>query len=246
MMDVALVPYAVLVPLTAIAAIAFTVLREVKGGIYSLVSKTLASFLFFLTGTVLTSVLKSWVLGYVIAIVSGLFFSMIGDVFLDLKRWDTKYSDVFFNSGMMSFAIAHIMYLAFACFYTVDVAGGSVLIPCLVGLVAVPIGVAVVIVAKKLGLNLGKHTLKSIIYICLLIYMAVMAVVNAGINGTADNRLWMHAVAICSFLAADLTLSVTYFGNKDKIVLMRTCSIVNHLIYYAAQLMMCSIIIFVS
>ncbi len=246
MNQIAVLPFAILVPITAVSAIVFTVLREVKGGIFSLVSKTFASLMFLITGIVLTSVLKSWVLGYVISIVAGMFFSVIGDVFLDLKRWDTKYTDVFFNSGVLSFAIAHVMYLTFMCFYTIDVVGGSILIPCLVGLVAIPIGVIVVLVAKKLGLNLGKHTLKSILYICLLIYMAVTASTNAGINGTSSNYLWMHAVAICMFLSADLILSITYFGNKENKVLMRTCSIVNHLLYYAAQLMMCSIIVFVS
>ncbi len=246
MFDRVLVPYIVLISLSGIAALVFTFLREVRGNIMSLVSKTVASAMFFITGVVLISILKSWVLGYAVAIVAGLFFALVGDVLLGLKRWNNKYSDVFLNAGMMSFAIAHVMYFLFLCFYTADVAEGSILVPAMVGLVALLVGVAMVLIAKKLDITLGGHVLKSIAYVTLLIYMTITSITNTALNGTEVNRLWMHTVAVSMFLIADLTLSVTYFGNKNNHALIRTCSVVNHIVYYAAQLMMCSIIVFVS
>lgn len=246
MLEQVLVPYVILVSLSGVAAIVFTLLREVRGNIMSLVSKSIASTMFFITGVVLTSLLKSWCISYVVAIVAGLFFSLVGDVLLGLKRWDNKYSDVFLNAGMLSFAIAHVMYFMFLCFYTHSASDGSILVPALVGLVALPAAATMIFIAKKFNISLGGHVIKSIFYVTLLIYMTVTSITNTAINGTEVNRLWMHTVAIAMFLTADLTLSVTYFGNKNNLALIRTCSVVNHIVYYAAQLMMCTIIVFVS
>ena len=246
MLEKVLIPYVVLISLSVVAATVFTVLREVGGNIAGFVAKTVASVLFFIAGAVLTGILKAWCIGYVLAIVAGLFFSVVGDILLGLKRWNNKYSDVFFNAGMLSFAIAHVMYFMFICFYTSAVSEKGILVPALVGLSALLVAAAMFFIAKKFKISLGGHVVKSIFYITILIYMTVMSVTNTAINGTESNRLWMHTVAIAMFLIADLTLSVTYFGGKDNPVLIRTCSVVNHVVYYAAQLMMCSIIVFVS
>ncbi len=238
--------YASLIALGGLGGLAFTVLREVKGPIYSFVSKTLASLLFVVCGIVFTTLMGAWTKGYVLAIVLGLFFGMIGDVLLDLKRNFKDLEGVFLSGGMLSFGIGHVMYFLFAFFYVSDVLGKSFLIPGLVGLAALPIALIVVIAAKKLGLNLGSHMYQTLAYLTVLAYMTIMAITAAGMYSTVDNRLWHFAMAMAMFISSDLTLSFTYFGDKSKKGFMTTCSVVNHVLYYAAQLAIASLIVFIA
>ncbi len=238
--------YIALIALGCVGGLTFTVLREVKGPVYSFVSKTVASLLFLIAGIVFISLMGAWSKGYVLAIVLGLFFGMIGDVLLDLKRNFKDLEGVFLSGGMLSFGIGHVMYFLFAFFYVSKVLGESFLIPGLVGLAAVPVALTVVLLAKKLGLNLGKHMYQTLGYLTVLAYMTIMAITAAGMYSTYDNRLWHFAMAMALFISSDLTLSFTYFGDKSNKVLMTTCSVVNHVLYYAAQLSLASLIVFIA
>ncbi len=238
--------YASLIALGGVGGLTFTVLREVKGPIYSFVSKTVASILFLVCGIVFISIMDGWTTGYLLAIVLGLFFGMIGDVLLDLKRNFKDLEGVFLTGGMLSFGIGHVMYFLFAFFYITQELGESFLIPGLVGLAAVPVALTIVLVAKKLGMNLGSHMYQTIGYLTVLAYMTIMAITSAGMYSTVDNRLWHFAMAMAMFISSDLTLSFTYFGDKSNKVMMTTCSVVNHVLYYSAQLAIASLIVFIA
>ncbi len=246
-MDQSLIPaYIACIVLGGIGALAFTVLREVKGPIYSFVSKTIASLLFVIAGIVFTSLMGVWSKGYILAIVLGLFFGMIGDVLLDLKRNFKQLEGVFLTSGMLSFGIGHVMYFLFTFFYVTKVVGGDMLIPALVGLAAIPLAVLIILLSKVLGLKLGKHMYPTLCYLTVLTYMTIMAITTAGMYSTLDNRLWQLALAMSLFISSDITLSFTYFGNKENKALMTSMSVVNHVLYYAAQLTIVSLIVFIG
>ncbi len=246
-METSLIPaYIVCIVLGGIGAIAFTVLRELKGGIYSFVSKTIASILFVVAGVVFASLMGAWAKGYILAIVLGLFFGMIGDVLLDLKRNFKNLESTFLVSGMLSFGIGHVMYFLFAFFYVTKVLGADFLIPGLVGLAAIPAALLIVLLSKFLGLKLGKHIYPTLAYLTVLAYMTIMAITAAGMYSTLDNRLWQFALAMSLFISSDITLSFTYFGDKNNKALMTSMSVINHILYYAAQLTIASLIVFIG
>lgn len=234
---------------SSVFAAVFIVTREVKGGWYSLVTKTLASLMFVITGIVLVSIKGTWSQNWSVFMVLGLIFGMIGDVFLDIKRNVPEREALFLNSGMLSFGIGHVFYFLAALFYIMNFT--SAVVPATVGLVGFGIALVVVVCAKFLKLNLGRFKYQSLSYLGILMYMAVMTVTAAISSAVEPNParqvpyMWLFALGMCLFLLSDLLLSFTYFGDKSNRKMMVTMSVLNHIAYYAAQLTLCSVLYYV-
>ncbi len=231
--------------ISSVLAVVFTVTREVKGGWYSLVTKTIASLSFAVTGIVIVSVKGTWAQNWSVFMVVGLILGMIGDVFLDIKRNVPEKEALFLNCGMLSFGTGHVFYFLAALFYIMNFT--NPLVPSLVGLVGFVIALIVIVCAKFLKLNLGRFKYQSLSYLAVLMYMAVMTVTAAirSASGTTVPYMWLFALGMCMFLASDLMLSFTYFGDKNNKKMVVTMSVLNHVAYYAAQLTLCSVLYFI-
>lgn len=234
---------------SSVLAVVFTVTREVKGGWYSLVTKTIASLSFVVTGIVIVSIKGTWTQNWSVFMVVGLIFGMIGDVFLDIKRNVPEKEALFLNSGMLSFGVGHIFYFLAALFYIMNFT--SAVVPATVGLVGFGIAIIVIVCSKFLKLNLGRFKYQSLSYLGILMYMAVMTVTAAISSAVEPNPLhkvpymWLFALGMCLFLVSDLLLSFTYFGDKNNRKMVVTMSVLNHIAYYAAQLTLCSVLYFI-
>lgn len=234
---------------SSVLALIFIVTREVKGGWYSLATKTLASLSFAVTGIVIVGVKGTWGQNWSVFMVVGLIMGMIGDVFLDIKRNVPEKEALFLNSGMLSFGIGHVFYFLAALFYIMNFT--SAVLPATMGIVGFAIALIVVVCAKFLKLNLGRFKYQSLSYLAVLMYMAVMTVTAAISSATEPNvfekvpYMWLFAMGMCLFLLSDLLLSFTYFGDKNNKKMMVTMSVLNHVAYYAAQLTLCSVLYYI-
>ena len=218
-------PIILLLVLAIATAILFSILRVVRGGMVSLMTKTLASFCFVLLGVV---VVFEYPLGKIgMFVILGLVCGMIGDILLDLKSVDHSRADAYLNFGMLAFGIGHIFYVLFMSFLS----GKNVLVEALIaGAFAIVFTLAVVFFSKQLlGLKLGKFVIQAGSYACMLSFAAAFAVALA----FTLSFLWPLAIALVAFWLSDIVLSIMYFGGKSE---NKFLSILNHVLYYGAQI----------
>ena len=218
-------PIILLLVLAIATAILFSILRVTHGGMVSLMTKTLASFCFVLLGVV---VVFEYPLGKIgMFVILGLICGMIGDILLDLKSVDHSREDAYLNFGMLAFGIGHVFYVLFMSFLS----GKNVLVEALIaGAFAIVFTLAVVFFSKQLlGLKLGKFVIQAGGYACMLSFAAAFAVALA----FTLSFLWPLAIALVAFWLSDIVLSIMYFGGKSE---NKFLSILNHVLYYGAQI----------
>jgi len=232
----------ILLALCVVLVAVFIVLRVCRGGIVGLILKTVASFGFVsssIIGLVVSgaSGFEMWSIGLISI---GLLCGMVGDIVLDLKVIYKGNDNYYLNAGMSSFFIGHIFYIvAFSLLINVENKNLSYLItdfgclaPLLISIIcAIAITLFIVLSSKKMGLNFGKFKLQTIAYTFILsmsmVYTVALSVMGAG--------LWLAFVGMLLFFLSDVVLSFQYFGGKlDN----KTLIIVNHSLYYIAQIIL--------
>jgi hypothetical protein len=210
----------------------FILVRVKKGGLAGVFTKTLASVAFVISGLLCLTVFPfegemKW---GVTMVVIGLIFGMLGDIILDLKV--VYNNDAYYlNAGMLSFGLGHIAYIAGFCLFAIalDVA---LLMPVLVSAgVAIAFTIGNTLSGKKMGLDFGKFFWQTMSYSVLLTFMATFTLILAIQSGVV--AMWVAFAGFMLFLASDLVLSFQYFGGK---LANKTLIVVNHLLYYLAQI----------
>lgn len=219
--------------------IAFLIVRVRQGGVKALVLKTLSSITFIILGIIALS-MSFENFSYGIFIVIGLFFGMLGDIFLDLKYVHKKYDEKYTFAGMISFLIGHL-------FYIVGIL--ATYIEYVLWQIAFAILCATIISAishfssKKAGMNYGKFEILAFIYgtvTMITVTLSLNAMNMFGwlpvINGepTPENlpRYIVMFVGTLLFALSDLVLSFVFFKegeNKSRNVIL------NHTLYYTSQ-----------
>ncbi len=228
--------YAFIISAVLFLCACFIFVRVYAGGYSALTIKMIATISIIIAATygILCVKFKSQFL----FIILGLVFSLIGDIFLDLKVIDRKNDRYHTNVGMVAFGIAHIMYLV--SIIGLSNSKATLWIP---AVVAISISLAVsslimLVLSKPLKLNFGKYFWQSYIYSFILIFMTAFSIYIAFLIP----NMWIFALGLGLFLLSDLVLSTQYFGDKlDNKFLI----IVNHALYYVAQVAICSVIFFV-
>lgn len=219
--------------------IAFLIVRVRQGGIKALVLKTLSSITFIILGRIALS-MSFENFSYGVFIVIGLFFGMLGDVFLDLKYVHKKYDEKYTFAGMISFLIGHLFYIVgILAAYTEYV----------LWQIAFAILCATVISAishfssKKAGMNYGKFEILAFIYGTVTMITVTLSLNAMNMFGwlpvikgdpTPENlpRYIVMFVGTVLFAISDLVLSFVFFKegeNKSRNVIL------NHTLYYTSQ-----------
>lgn len=219
--------------------IAFLIVRVRQGGIKALVLKTLSSITFIILGRIALS-MSFENFSYGVFIVIGLFFGMLGDVFLDLKYVHKKYDEKYTFAGMISFLIGHLFYIVgILAAYTEYV----------LWQIAFAILCATVISAishfssKKAGMNYGKFEILAFIYGTVTMITVTLSLNAMNMFGwlpvikgdpTPENlpRYIVMFVGTLLFAISDLVLSFVFFKegeNKSRNVIL------NHTLYYTSQ-----------
>ncbi|MGI6213261.1 MAG: lysoplasmalogenase family protein [Christensenellales bacterium] len=227
--------YTLMLTAACAAVIMFLFIRVIKGGIPGLLAKTVASIGFMCLGFAGLAQMGAYN-SFGIFIMLGLLFGLIGDIVLDLKVIYKESGDIYLNAGMISFGISHIIYFIgvflLAGFLDPSFALTKPIIIC--AAVTLPISAGILFSSKFLNVKFGKFFVHALVYTLLLVFMALFSTYLA----FNMPELKILAIGFVLFLLSDLVLSTQYFGGKpdDKLLI-----IVNHLLYYAAQICIASV-----
>ena len=215
--------------LAVLTAGLFILIRVTKGGTWGIVLKTLASFCFVLYG-LLSYTQITWFSKGSIFIIVGLLCGLIGDIILDLKYVYRESNDIYLNTGMLAFGVGHIFYFVGTVLISESVV--KLWLPIVVALsIAAVLTPVIYFVSKRLmGLDYGRFAWQSMIYCFILTFMSAFTIYLACLQ----LEFLILAAGVTMILLSDLVLSTQYFGGKvdDKF-----CTIVNHAVYYAGQIL---------
>ncbi len=230
----------------ALATGIFLFYRIKKGGLAGLFSKTVASFCFVLLALILavTKLQTSYYGGVAIALlIAGLVCGLIGDVLLDLKVMYAFHENQYLVGGMLAFFVAHVFNIS----ALLTIIGSQVELLLKWQPLLIIVGACFVLMlimwlasTKLLKLNYGKHTLLVNAYTFILFLTTAISIYSCFLG----LKIFMPFVAIgfVFFLLSDLVLSTQYFGGKQK---SAGLTMVNHLLYYIAQIIIAAFIYFI-
>jgi len=228
--------YTIALVLGIAATILFLAVRVKKGGLPGLVTKAVASVLFIATAcAALAANIDEY--RYGLLIVMGLACGLLGDIWLDLKWVYVNDRDAYLYAGMCSFFIGHLFFIS-AIFMSYSWTPATLAI----SIVAALIGAAVsLFMEKPMKLDYGKFRPVCILYGFILMMTAASSVVAAFSTG---KTVWVvMSVGSVLFLLSDLVLTGTYFGEgKDTPAYV----VINHALYYAAQFVIASSVLFLG
>ncbi len=219
-----------------IVAAGFLFSRSKGASIKNLFFKMASSLCFLLTA-VCAVIVNPGASAYGVLIIMGGILGLCGDAALDLKFIYPKDNNEFLRSGFIFFAIGHIFFNAALIWFN-RLKWWWVLI-CIAA--AVIIAVINAFSGKMLKVDFGKYRNIVILYSSILAATAIISVLCAVVS--ASKAMIIFAVGAVLFLLSDVVLCFTYFGKGwDKPVHI----FVNHLLYYAAQFLIASTILFIA
>ena len=221
----------ILLVLGAIMSAIFIVSKVVNYSLKTIILKTIASLFFVALGIVCFCLSGTGHFLFKLFIVLGLFFGMLGDLFLGFKYITTKTKNMWILLGMFAFLLGHVFYIVglFVGFY---VPGNEL---CLILPVLVPVSFICIymIIANKVGINFGKGMIPfAISYLFCLTCMVTTALCMACLHGFSLPTLIMFFVGSVCFATSDCMLTGAYFKpGKRSGAYMATYSV----FYYVAQ-----------
>lgn len=227
-----MIPSIVLLVLGTISSVIFIVSKVTNYSLKTIIFKTIASLFFVALGILDFCLNKEGYFLFKLFTVLGLFFGMLGDVFLGFKYITSGTAKkVWILLGMFAFALGHVFYIVgvLVGFY---IPGNVVFIILPFVLPIVFIGVYMLI-AKKVGINFGKGMLPfGLFYLYCLSSMVFSSLCMAILHQFAMPTIVMFFVGAVFFASSDMMLTGAYFkeGQRSK-AYMATYSV----FYYIAQ-----------
>ena len=228
----------VFLSLGAVSLVLF-IIEKLKG--YSLkdtLLKTITSC-FFIAVAIVSLFSKSYHV-LLIFVPIGLFFGLLGDVFLELKYVYKEKDELLTYGGFIAFGIGHIMYMIgmYLEFYH----GENILyviIPFAVGFLASFINI---LLEKFMKLEYGKMKMISLFYGGLLFSMILTALSLSILMDFKNTTLIMIMIGGVLFALSDVILSGTYFGKgRDRPVDLAS----NCVTYYLGQFLIAFSLFFI-
>lgn len=210
----------------------FLVFRIREGGLKAMFIKALASACFIGTAFVAFAY-KRGHFEYCVLMILGFIFSLMGDIWLDLKYVYKQHSHIYTYAGFLCFILGHIFFIP-AIFFEYNELKWQYFI-----ITAVACGVfavSSVLIEKPLGLKYGRYKMITVVYSLFLSGTMFSAIGGLVYNGFSK-RFIALAVGSVLFTLSDLVLSNIYFkegGNTKANV------VINHILYYSAQFIFAS------
>ena len=228
----------VFLSLGAISLVLFIV-EKLKG--YSLKDTILKAITscFFITVAIVSLISKGYHL-LTIFVPIGLFFGLLGDIFLELKYVYKEKDNVLTYAGFIAFGVGHIMYILGM---TLEFYHGEnvlyLIIPVLIGFV---VSLLTVATEKVMKLNYGKMKMIAFFYGAILFSMVMTALSMSILVNFKSTTLILIVIGGVLFAISDLILSGTYFGEgKDRPVDLAS----NCVTYYLAQFIIAFALFFI-
>jgi len=218
------------------ATVVFLIIRVICGGVAGLIAKAVPSLFFILTACMALRVNMGRT-DYGFLIIAGLVASLLGDLWLDLKWVYPKDRDAYLFAGFYSFFTAQLFYSA-AIFLYAQLEIWALLAS--LGLAALIAG-GVLVMEKPMKMDYGRFRLTCFLYTFVLALSFSLSLFAAIMSGVL---VWVvMSVGVFLFFLSDLVLSGMYFG-KDKNTPFNV--VLNHGLYYAAQFVIASSILFLG
>ena len=237
-----MIPSIIILALGAVFSTVFIVSKVTNYSLKTIIFKTIASLFFIALAILAFALTGSDHLLFKLFTLLGLFFGLLGDVFLGFKYITThKTQKLFILLGMFAFALGHIFYIT-ALLVGFYVAGNALfmVLPFTLPLVIIPI---YLFVAKKVGINFGKGMfLFGLFYIYCLTTMVSSALSMVTLYKFQPTTLIMFFVGALCFMASDFMLTGNYFKPGERSKAYRA---IYSIFYYVAQFLIAFSILFV-
>ncbi len=158
-------------------------------------------------------------------IVLGLVAGLIGDLVLELKVMYPQQAKSYLNAGIASFSIGHIFFfIGLAGFEPINAINFLYII-----LIALALSALILFASKFIKVSFKDMFVQVSFYTFILTFMTVYG----GFRFLLDPKFLLFFIGVLLFLLSDLVLSPIYFGDKKD---DKTYAVVNHLLYYSAQI----------
>ncbi len=218
-----------------IVTVTFLIMRVRRGGISAMFVKAAASACFIGTAFIAyaynieKSGYDKTTFEYGILMLLGFIFSLLGDIWLDLKYVHEDFSRQYTYAGFICFMIGHVFFIpAILLGYS---SFDWWLAPLIIGSCIVFAIIAFVLEKINKNFDYGEYRKISIIYALFVSGTMFCAINELVACGYSKKYLWLTIGSI-SFVLSDLVLSSIYFekGKNTKVNVL-----INHILYYFAQ-----------
>ena len=220
-----------LIPLSfgIISLFPFLYFRVKEKRVIAVYFKAFVSLMFILTALIAGLHSK---IHFNVYILIGLFFGLLGDVFLDLKYIVTNKEDFYTKLGFISFAFGHLCYLLGLLLYQYDYSKSSPLYYVIPIIVTLILSGVTLLMEKVTPIRYKKMKPFVVIYGLFLFFTTSMYMSVAIQSGFSNTTVVIMAFALILFMISDLILNNTYFSNGCNTPIF---VISNHVTYYIAQ-----------
>lgn len=205
--------------------------------------KTMTSIMFLTAAVTVSYSLPVYIMnrGFTGFVIGGLFFGLLGDIWLDLKYVYPEDSTVYTYAGFLVFGVGHILYIIGMIYHYVDFYElFPVIVTLIIGLL---IGIINGLLGRFMKLEYGEFKPVVMLYGAILFMMTLLSGYLSWKTEMQNWTLNLMFIGGVLFLVSDLILSGTYFGEgKDRPIDI----VMNHIFYYAAQFMIAASLIFVK
>lgn len=215
------------ITLCVASASMFIYLRITHVGLQGFWGKLLASALFVVGGFV-ALMLKQTASTYMYFILMGLFFSMVGDILLELKLVYRPHDSQYTSAGILAFSLSHVCFILGLSLYANPIK--EVLVPVFVSIAIGAVLASIIVVnSANMGIRFGTHKAPAYCYTFIICITTVYAIALAILIPS----LWIIASALALFLASNLLLMFIFWGGRNT----RNMNIANLSTYYLAQIL---------
>ncbi len=178
---------------------------------------------------------------FAVLMLLGLVFGFAGDIWLDLKLIAGENERRYTYQGFRSFMAGHVCFII----AIMSTFGGfeKPMFPICAIILGIVIGLLIIVIGEKTGLDFGEYKLISSVYSCLVFFMAFLAGAYTLQNGFSNISSLLIFIAGILFAISDIILSQMYFGKNND---TKARIAMNNILYYAAQFVMAmSVVLFV-
>ncbi len=222
--------------LSVLLILIFTVKRGLNVKFSDLAIKILASASFVALG--LVSAYLRGLTGFGVMVLFSLLFGVLGDIFIELKWLQKDNADKYLGFGFATFIIQHLILVA-AVFikYPMSLLNAAV---CFTAPLVVLLMSGIATKITKMDMGKFKHVSNAYGALASMTFsVAFMAMTN---NGMEMSQILFFAGGV-SFFVSDLILSQIFFTEKGC---NRFFVILNHITYYAAQVLIAGSLYFIK
>ena len=229
--------YYIVLAVGLVVSFIFCYQRRLGFSIKNLIFKSVSSLCYLLTA-VFALIGNPSAFTYGSLLIMGGALGLVGDILLDLKGLYKQDEAIYLKGGFIFFLVGHVFYIS-AVIFSVKPAWYIVLIGAVISII---VGISTVAMANVMKVHYGKYRRIVAIYVAFLAMTTIMSAAAAILSHFSKAYILMTVGAVL-FMLSDVVLSGTFFGRgKDK----PRDYFINHFLYYAAQYLIASSILFMK